>query len=99
MIPNSKSPTSRHTRRSFLQLIIASTAGVLSTGTHLQHTAYGATTDEARSSDPALEEVLELNRRIETGRAVRLRDGTVVVDGWYLPANYVRMIQQVSQAL
>jgi hypothetical protein len=47
-------------------------------------------------SAEAREQITELARRIRAGEAMVLRDGTVIVDGWYLPAEYVRRIERLG---
>lgn len=48
------------------------------------------------ASAEARQQISELARRIRAGEATVLRDGTVIVDGWYLPADYVRRIKRIG---
>lgn len=47
-------------------------------------------------SEQAREQIHELARRLGSPDATVLPEGTVVIDGWYLPGDYVKRIGEIS---
>jgi len=87
----------RVARRTVLGWVLGGSASVMALSpavTSSVQASDGGT--RADVSAEAREQISELARRIRAGEATVLRDGTVVVDGWYLPEEYVRRIKRIG---
>lgn len=85
------------TRRRFLGA--AAIGGAVAAGSHAlgDVSAAAASAGVAPSAEPTPDQAMQLvevARRIRSGDGVRLFDGIVVIDGWFLPAEYVVFIDR-----
>jgi hypothetical protein len=80
-------------RRAVLQW----TAGLMVVGAlPIQASSAQAAQEDEYLPEAAREEIDELARRLGSAEAVLLPEGTVIIDGWYLPAAYVQRIQHIA---
>lgn len=87
----------RVARRTVLRWVLGGSASLMVVGPVVTGSAQASSGGlSAELSTEARGQVSELARRIRSGEATVLRDGTVIVEGWYLPSEYVRRIKQIG---